>query len=90
MTSSRKSVTVLRRWTLVVIVSAGCLLTACDDQGTSNNAKTPPPTATFTPAPSDAVVLPMVESGSGPSGDQVSPLATPDSASPLPTPAPTP
>lgn len=90
MRSFEKPLTVLRRGGLVVIVGAVCLLAGCDDQETSTNAKTPPPTATFTPAPDDAVVLPMVESGSGPSGVQVSPLATPDAASPLPTPAPTP
>lgn len=90
MTSSRLSVAALRRWTLILVVSAACVLAACDDQGTSGNVKTPPPTPTLTPAPGDAVVLPLVESGSVPSGVEVSPLATPDATSPLPTPASTP
>lgn len=80
----------LRRWTLIVAVCAACALAACDDQRTSDGAKTPPPTPTFTPAPGDAVIIPSVEGGSGPASGQVSPLATPDVASPLPTPTPAP
>ncbi|MFZ2489038.1 MAG: hypothetical protein WAZ19_13080 [Anaerolineae bacterium] len=55
-------------------------LAACD--GSGNTSKTPPPSATVTP---NAVNVPAVESGGS---HQMSPVATPDSASPLPTPAP--
>lgn len=71
---------------MVVLTLAASVLCACD--GGDGN-KTPPPTATWTPAPTSAVSLPAVDSGSQP-GDQVSPLATPDLASPLPSPTPTP
>jgi hypothetical protein len=61
-------------------------LAACDG---GDSDKTPPPTATWTPAPTNAVSLPAVDSGSQ-SGDQVSPLGTPDLASPLASPTPAP
>ncbi len=73
-----------RRWALALLVIAIFVLAACDGGGDS--AKTPPPTATWTPTPSNAVILPDVGTGSS----QVSPLATPDLASPLPSPTPTP
>jgi hypothetical protein len=72
---------------IVALALAASLLAACDGQG--DDAKTPPPTATWTPAPTNAVILPAVEGGGGPAGDRVSPLATPDSASPLASPTPT-
>jgi hypothetical protein len=71
---------------MVALALAASLLTACDGGDTD---KTPPPTATWTPAPTNAVSLPAVDSGSQ-TGDQVSPLETPDLASPLASPAPTP
>jgi hypothetical protein len=74
-----------RRWALaLLVVIAIFALAACDGGGDS--AKTPPPTATWTPTPSNAVILPDVGTG----GSQVSPLATPDLLSPLPSPAATP
>ena len=72
----------------VALALAASLLAACD--GGDGAAKTPPPTATWTPAPSDAITIPGVETNSGQSGVQVSPLATPDPASPLPSPTSTP
>ena len=73
----------------VALLLIASLLTACDGGG--DNAKTPPPTATWTPAPRDAIIIPGVETNSGqPGGVQVSPLATPDPASPLPSPTSTP
>lgn len=60
-------------------------LAACD----GGEDKTPPPPATSTPAPTNAVSLPAVESGSQ-SADQISPLGTPDLASPLASPTPAP
>lgn len=72
---------------IVALAFAASLLAACDGQGDA--AKTPPPTATFTPAPGDSMLLPVIESGSGPAAEQVSPLATPDRASPLASPTPT-
>lgn len=71
---------------MVALAIAAGLLTACDG---GDNDKTPPPTATWTPAPTNAVSLPAVDSGSQ-SGDQVSPIGTPDLASPLASPTPTP
>jgi len=71
-----------RRWALALLVVITIFsLAACDGGGDS--AKTPPPTATWTPTPSNQVILPDVGTG----GSQVSPLATPDALSPLPTPA---
>lgn len=72
------------RWALALLVIAIVVLAACDGGGDS--AKTPPPTATWTPTPSNAVILPDVGTG----GSQVSPLATPDALSPLPSPVATP
>lgn len=77
-----------RRGAWLLIGLSLCVLAACD--GGDGSVKTPPPTATWTPTPPTAVVLPAVESGSGLSGDQLSPLATPDAASPLPSPTSTP
>lgn len=71
---------------IVTLTLAASLLGACDG---GDSDKTPPPTATWTPAPTNAVNLPAVDSGSQP-GDQVSPLETPDLASPLASPTPTP
>jgi hypothetical protein len=76
--------TVLRA--VVALALAASLLTACDGGG--DDATTPPPIATGTPVPAIEAILPAVESGSGPAGNQVSPLATPDPASPLPSPTP--
>ena len=73
---------------IVALALAASFLAACDGQGDAD--KTPPPTATYTPAPGDSMLLPISEGGSQPGGDQVSPVATPDSASPLPSPTPTP
>lgn len=80
-----------RRWrrrfgTVMMAALLLLALVACDGGG---NDKTPPPTATWTPAPTNAVSLPAVDSGSQ-SGGQVSPLGTPDLASPLASPTPTP
>lgn len=75
---------------VIALALAAGLLASCDGQGNSGAVKTPPPTATFTPVPEDSVILPAVESGSEPAGDQMSPLATPDAVSPLPSPTPTP
>ncbi len=72
---------------IVALALAVSLLAACDG---GDAAKTPPPTATATPVPSGAITIPGVETNSGQSGVQVSPLATPDPASPLPSPTPTP
>jgi hypothetical protein len=81
-----KRSTILVSWALIVSLTlAAGLLSACDG---GNGDKTPPPTATWTPAPTSAVSLPAVDSGSQP-GDQVSPLGTPDLASPVATPTPT-
>ncbi|MFZ2361155.1 MAG: hypothetical protein WA040_17575 [Anaerolineae bacterium] len=73
---------------IVALLLIASLLTACDGGG--DNAKTPPPTPTWTPAPRDAITIPGVETNSGQSEVQVSPLATPDPASPLPSPTSTP
>jgi hypothetical protein len=72
---------------IVALALAAGVVAACDGGG--DEAKTPPPTATWTPAPTSEVILPAVESGGGPAGDRVSPLATPDRASPLASPTPT-
>jgi hypothetical protein len=81
-----KRSTILVSFVLIVALTlAAGLLSACDG---GNGDKTPPPTATWTPAPTSAVSLPAVDSGRQ-SDDQVSPLGMPDQTSPVATPTPT-
>jgi hypothetical protein len=83
MRSSRAS-SILRA--VLALALAASLLAACD--GSDDDAQTTPPIITATPVPANEMILPAVESGSGPADPQTSPLATPDPASPLPSPTP--
>ena len=67
-----------KRWLLAVLLISA--LAACN--GSGDKSKTPPPDATVTP---NAISVPAVEGGNS---HELSPVATPDSTSPLPTPAP--